>query len=393
MKRILISLFLCFQNLIASVQEYRLDDIRVIVCDEFFLPVAKVGVFYHIGLNQLRNVCEAAVIREKLPSKNMKIAAKNLGVQFSINVYNDFSEISATLSNDQIVDIIKIMLTNEFDINNLELTKDKLKISHKLSAYFGTNITDNQIFSMIDRKHIFNASILDSFTETDLKNVFDIYKKAPKTIVICGRLDIENLQKKLHLVKASFEKENAQQFSDFAKKNIEIRSKFLGRSLYYIYQIKNLDIMKNQAAVLAVISSEMFNYFKKYSQIIDGYDFTNLSRPNFLMLGVKVRPDISKRFFESSLKTFFNHLKKGNISEEKLELISKAEKFSEVDVSEDIHAKYQQLINRYIFYTQSSGDLSEEILKISSEDIKNFVEHVFESNVIARISTQYKAES
>ena len=177
MKRILISLFLCFQNLIASVQEYRLDDIRLIVCDEFFLPVAKVGVFYHIGLNKLQNVCEAAVIREKLLSKNMKIAAKNLGVQFSINIYNDFSEISATLSNDQIVNIVKIMLANEFDTNNLELTKDKLKISHKLSEYFGTNITDNQIFSMIDRKHIFNTSILDNFTETDLKNVFDIYKK------------------------------------------------------------------------------------------------------------------------------------------------------------------------------------------------------------------------
>ena len=62
MKRILISLFLCFQSLVASVQEYKLNDTLVIICDDFFLPIAKIGVFYHVGLNQLRNVCEADII-------------------------------------------------------------------------------------------------------------------------------------------------------------------------------------------------------------------------------------------------------------------------------------------------------------------------------------------
>lgn len=393
MKRILISLFLCFQSLTASVQEYKLNDIRVIVCDDFFLPVAKVGVFYPVGLNHLQNICEAAVIRETFLNKNTKIAAKNLGIQFGISVYDDFSEISATLSNDQVVNIIKIILANELDTKNLQLTKDKLKISHKLSEYFGTDITENQIFSLIDRKLIFNASILDKFTETDLKHIFNIYKKAPKTILICGQLDIENLQKELHLKKASFEKENILQPCDFTKSNINVRSKFLERSLYYIYQIRNPDIIRDQAALLAIISSEMFDYFKKYSQIIDAYDFTNLSRPNFLIFRVNVRKDVSKKFFESNLESFFKHLKRKNISKEKLESISKTERFTEIDVDENIHAKYRQLVNQYIFCTESPEKLSEEILKISCDDIKNFVEQVFESNIIARISTQHKTES
>lgn len=393
MKRILISLFLCFQSLVASVQEYKLNDTLVIICDDFFLPIAKIGVFYHVGLNQLRNVCEAAVVREKILSKNTKLAAKKLGIQLGVSVHDDFSEISATLSNDQIVDIIKMILANEFDTKNLQLTKDMLKISNELSEYFGTCITDNQIFSIINRKHIFNASILDKFTETDLKNIFDIYKKAPKTIVICGKLNLEKLIKELSLKKASFEKENILQLSDFTRSNIEIRSKFLGRSLYYIHQIRNPDIMKKRASILAVISSEMFDYFKKYSQIIDGYELTNLSRSNFLMLGVRVRKDVSKQFFESNLETFFDRLKRKNISQKKLESISKTERFEEIDADENIHARYRQLVNRYIFCTESPEKLSAEILKISSDDIKNFVEQVFESNLIARISTQYKAES
>lgn len=393
MKRILISLFLCFQTVFASIQEYNWNDTRVIVCNDFFLPVAKVGVFYSAGLNQLKNICESAIVSQKFLSKKTKIAAKNLGIQISVSIYDDLSQISATVSNDQVTDILKIILNNEFNTENLELTKDRIRISHKLSDYFGANITDNQIFSIVNAKNIFNLSILDQFTENDLKNIWNIYQKAPKTIVICGQLDLEKLNKELSLKKSSFERERTFQNTDIQKKNTELRSKFLGRSLYYIYQIKNSDIIKNQDAILAVISKEMFDYFKKYSQIIDGYHLTNLSQPNFLMLGIRVRRDVSKKFFESNLQTFFSRLKRKNFSKEKLEQISRAEKFAEIDANENIHAKYQNIVNRYIFCTQSSEKISYKVLKISSDDIKNFVEQVFENNLVSRISTQYKAES
>ena len=391
MKRILIPLFLCFQTLFASIQEYKLNDTPVIVCDDFFLPIAKVGVFYSVGLNHFKNICEAKIIREKFLNKKSKMTAKNLGIQTDFDVYDDFSEISATVSNNQIADILKIISDNEFDVENLELTKDKLRITHKLSEYFETNITKNEIYAMINSKRIFNQSIFDQLTKNDLKNYFDLFKKSPKIIVICGKLDLEKLAEELALKKSSFNKKNTTQSAGFVRKNIEIRSKFLGRSLCYVYQ--NPNITKNRDAVLAVIDNEMFDYFKKYSQIVDSYYFTNLSQPNFLMLGVRVRRDVSKKSFESALKGFFDYLKRANFSKEKLESISKTEKFSEIDADENIHAKYQKIVNQYVFCTRSLENLSAEILKISSEDIKNFAEEVFENNVIARISTQYRAES
>lgn len=391
MKRILIPLFLCFQTLFASIQEYKLNDTPVIVCDDFFLPIAKVGVFYSVGLNHLKNICEAEIIRSKFLDKKSKMTAKNLGIQTDFDVYDDFSEISATVSNNQIADILKIISDNEFDVENLELTKDKLRIAHKLSEYFETNITNNEIYAMINSKRIFNQSIFDQFTTNDLKNYFDLFKKSPKIIVICGKLDLEKLTEELALKKSSFNQKRTTQSAGFVRKNIEIRSKFLDRSLCYVYQ--NLDIAKNRDAILAVIDNEMFGYFKKYSQIVDNYYFTNLSQPSFLMLGVRVRRDVSKKSFESALKGFFDHLKRSNFSKEKLESISKTEKFSEIDVDENICAKYRKVVNQYVFCTRSLENLSTEILKISSEDIKNFVEEVFENNVIARISTQYRAES
>ena len=391
MKRILISLFLCFQTLFASVQEYKLNDTRVIVCDDFFLPVAKVGVFYSVGLNHLKNICEAEIIQEKFLNKKTKISAKNLGINLEFDIYDDFSEISAIVSDDQIKDVLKIISDNEFDTENLKLTKDKLRITYKLSEYFGTDIADDEIYSTINSKRISNQSIFDEFTENDLKNYFDLYRKSSKTIVICGKLDPEKLAEKLSLKKSSFEKKRTTQPIDFIRKNIKIRSKFLGRSLCYIYQ--NSDVIKNRDAILSVIGNEMFDYFKKHSQIIDSYHFTNLSPPNFFMLGVRVRQDVSQKSFENALKGFFDHLKRTNFSKEKIESISKIKEFSEIDDDENIHAKYQKVVNRYVFCTRPAENLSEEILKISSEDIKNFIEEVLENNVVARISTQYKAEN
>lgn len=391
MKRILISLFLCFQTLFASVQEYKLNDTRVIVCDDFFLPVAKVGVFYSVGLNHLKNICEAEIIQEKFLNKKTKISAKNLGINLEFDIYDDFSEISAVVSNNQIEDVLKIISDNEFDTENLKITKDKLRIAYKLSEYFGTDIADDEIYSAINSKRISNQSIFDEFTENDLKNYFDLYRKSSKTIVICGKFDSEKLAEKLSLKKSSFEKKRTAQPIDFIRKNIKIRSKFLGRSLCYVYQ--NSDVIKSREAILSVIGNEMFDYFKKHSQIIDSYHFTNLSPPNFFMLGVRVRRDVSQKSFENALKGFFDHLKRTNFSKEKIESISKIEEFSEIDDDENIYAKYQKVVNRYVFCTRSAENLSGEILKISSENIKSFIEEVLENNVVARISTQYEAES
>lgn len=391
MKRIIISLLLCFQTLFASIQEYELNDARVIVCDDFFLPVAKVGVFYSVGLSQLKNICEAEIIREKFLSKKSKIAAKSLGIQMNFDMYDDFSEVSATVSSDQIADILKIISNNELDTENLKITKEKIEISHKLSEYFQTNILNNEIYATINSKHIFNQSIFDKFTENDLKNSFDIYQKSPKTIVVCGKLNLEKLIEELSLKKSCFDSKRTAQPIDFIQKNIEIRSKFSGRSLYYIY--KSPDVMKNRDAILSVIGNEMFDYFKKHAQIIDSYHFANLSPSNFFMLKVRVRQDISKKSFESALNGFFDHLKRTNFSKEKLESISKTESFEEIDENENIHAKYRKIVNQYVFCSRSLENLSEEILKISSENIKNFVKDVFEGSVVAKISTQYKAES
>ena len=391
MKRVIISLFLCFQTLFASVQEYKLNDMRVIVCDDFFLPVAKVGVFYSVGLNHLKNICEAEIIQEKFLSKKSKTSAKNLGIHLEFDIYDDFSEISAVVSNDQIKDVLKIISDNEFDTENLKLTRDKLRITYKLSEYFGTDIADDEIYSTINSKRVFNQSIFDEFTENDLKNSFDLYRKSSKTVVICGKFDLEKLTEDLSLKKSSFDKKRTAQLVEFIRKDIKIRSKFLGRFLCYVYQ--NSDVIKNRDAILSVIGNEMFDYFKKYSQIIDSYHFTNLSPSNFFMLGIRVRRDVSQKSFENALKGFFDYLKRTNFSKEELESISKTEKFSEIDDDENIHAKYQKVVNRYVFYTQSEENLSEEILKISSEDIKSFVEEILENSIVARISTQYKAES
>ena len=395
------SLFLCFQSSLASIKEYKLNNIRVIICDDFFLPIAKVGVFYSVGLNQLKNICEAEIIEKIFFSETSKKSAKKLGTDVVFRIYDDFSEASAIVSNEQIPNIIKIILDNKNELSDFSLLKNKIKIKHKLSDYFQINFVNNEIYARIDPKYIFNESTLNYIAESDLKNSLNKYEKTHLNIIICGKLDEKQLIKKLHLQRSSPEdvntyianSSNAITSLNFSEQTVEARSKFLGRSLYYMYQTKNPDLKKKQNAIFAILSHEIFNYFKKYSLLIDNFLLTNLAKYDLFLLGFKLKADVSKKSFEINLKNFFSYIQKTKFSHKKLELISKLKKFSEINVGEDIHAKYQIIKNRYILPSKTQNPTSEEILNISSDDIRNFMEQVITNNFVAKISTQYKTEN
>jgi len=397
---LLASLFLCFENSSASTQEYRLNDMRVIVCDDFFLPIAKVGVFYPVGLNQLKNICEAEIIEETFLSKATKRSAKKLGTNIDFSIHDNFSEVSAIIPNKQIPEIIKIILDNKIDLTDFLLVKKQIRTRHKLSDYFDANLVDNEVYAKIDSKYIFNESTLNNITENDLKNSLNKYGKTHIDIIICGNFDLKQLVEKLCLKPAPPGETseintqlNTVASRDFREHVIETRSKFFGRSLYYIYRINSSELRKKLNAISAILSYEIFNYFKKYSQLIDNFFITNLMKPDFVLIGFTPKRDISKKSFETSLKSFFSYLKKTNLSPEKLESISKLEKFSEIDADENLSAKYQIIKNRYILQLQSKNDISKEILNVSQDDIRNFIEQVIENNLVAKISTQYKAEN
>lgn len=400
MKILLLSLLsfllFCFQEISATIQEYKLNNIRVIICDDFFLPVAKVGVVYSVGLNQLKNICEAEMIEKTFLSKASKKSAKKLGTDINFSVHDKFSEVCAIVSSKQISDIAKIMLENKPDTKNLQLIKNQIKIKHKLSDYFETNLIGKEIYAVINPRYIFNESILDDISENDLKNSLDKYSKARMDIIIiCGKSDTKRLIENLHLEPSSYADTNTDTCAtyNFPKRTVESRSKFFGRSLRYIYQIVPLELTEKRDAIFSILSHEIFNYLKKYSQLIDDFFITDLMKPNLFMLGFRLKGDTSKKSFEFDLKNLFSRLKKTKLSREKSELISKLEKFSEIDIDEDLNAKYRMIRNQYILHSQIKKNVSDEILKTSSSDIKNFVEQVLENGFVAKISTQHKAEN
>ncbi len=393
---LMVSLLFCFQNMSASTREYKLNDMRVIICDDFFLPVAKVGVIYSVGLNRLKNICEAEMIEKIFLSKASKKSAKKLGTDIDFSVHDNFSEASAIVSNKQILDIIKIMLENKPDTKNLQQIKDQIKINHKLADYFETNLIGNEIYAGIDSRYIFNESISNNINENNLKNSLDKYEKNNMDIIIiCGKSETKQLVEKLRLKQSPSSETNINTCAtyDFPKRTIESRSKFFGRSLYYIYQIDSFEFSQKRDTIFSILGHEMFDHLKKYSQLIDNFFITNLIKPNLFMIGFRLKEDVSKKSFESGLKNFFSRLKKTKFAQEKSELISKLEKFSEIDTNEDINAKYQMIRNQYALHSQTKKNISDEILKISSEDIKNFIEQVLENGSVAKISTQYKAEN
>lgn len=395
---LLTSLLFCPQDTSAStsIQEYKLDNTRVIICDDFFLPVAKVGVIYPVGLNQLKNICEAEMIEKTFLSKTTKRSAKTLGTDINFSIHDNFSEASAIVSNKQISDIVKIILDNKPDTKNPQLIKNQVKIEHKLSDYFETNIIGNEIYAGIDPRYVFNESILDDIKENDLKNSLDKYNKARlDIIIICGKSDTKQLIKKLCLKQSNFAETNkaASVTYDFPKRIVESRSKFFGRSLRYIYQIAPPELAEKRNAIFSILSHEIFNYPKKYSQLVDDFFITDLMKPNLFMLGFRLKGDISKKSFEFGFRNLLYRLKKTKFSQDKSELISKLEKFSEIDVNENLNAKYRMIRNQYILYSQTKKNVSDEILEISQNDVKNFVEQVLENGLVAKISTQYRAEN
>lgn len=396
MRFLLFLSFFCFQNLLASVQEYKQNDTRVIICDDFFLPIAKVGVIYPVGMSQLKNICEVAVLEEIFLSQASKISAKNLGANIDFNIHDNFSEVSAVVSNEKVFDILKIMLNNKPNITNLRHVKDRIKIRHKLSDYFETNLVNNEIYARIDSRYIFSDSILNDLTKNDIENTLSKYKNSSVDIVICGKLDVKQLVEKFNLKEARSSYENVDQkipdavICNFPKRTIETKSKFFGRSLRYMYQITSPEFRKKQDIIFPVLNYEIFNYLKKYTQLIDNCFITTSLKSNLFLIGFRLRRDVSQKSFESNFKNFFSHLKKTTFSSEKLKEIAKLEKFSEINMDEDIYAKYLTVRNKYILRSQSQKDTSEEILKISHDTVKNFVERVLENNFVAKISTQYE---
>ncbi len=390
-------LFLYFQGTVASVEEYQKNNVRVIICDDFILPITKVGVFYSVGSNLLKNICEAKVIEKIFLSEESKTAAKKLGTDISFSVHDNFSEVSTVVSNEQILDVIKIILENKPDVESLPLIKTKIKIKFKLSDYFETNLITNEIYAKTNPIGIFNESILDNLTIPYIKNSLNKYAEAHTDIIICGKFNKQYLVEKLNL-KPSFPTDinvdNTNQLNTVVSKlNVEARSKFLGRSLYYMYGVSTEELLKKQRIILSILNYRLFTYLKKYSQLLGDFFITDFVKPNFILLGFTLKRDISQKFFESSLKNLFSHLKNTEFSFNELQLISKLEKFSETNVNEDINMKYNLLKEQYIFHSQPKGHISEEILGITSQDIKNFIEQVMENNFVAKISTQYKAEN
>lgn len=388
MKFILLSLLLCVQSVAASVHEYTFRNNRIIICDDYFLPIAKVGIIYPIGLSHLKNISEAEILKEIFLSENSKLAAQRLGTEISINIQDTFSEVSAIISINQITNLIKTLLDNKFSIDNLELIKNKIRINYKLSNYFGLDIVNNEIFSYINPKYIFNVSIFENLTKDDLQKTLEKYENSRISIIICGKVSYQQLIHQLDLKKAPLLKtSNKNQIVDVPPKTTDIRSKFLGRSLFYIY--RQDPTKKKQRAILSLLNFELFDYLIKNSQIINAFRISSLYSSNALIFSFSVKKDISLKSFEQSYKSFLSHLKKKSSTEEQLNYISKIESFSEIRNNEDISSKYEQIRDKYILQIPRE-EVSKEILTISSEDIKNFVESTLESNFTAKISTQHE---
>lgn len=385
---IVLSLFLCVQSTVASVNEYASHTARIIVSDDFFLPIAKIGVIYSVGLDQLTNIGEAEILAESFLSENTKLAAKKLGTELSVNIYDKYSEVSAIVSVNQITNLIKTLLNNRFSIDKLELIKGKIRLRHKLSSYYEAGSVSDHIFSIINKKHIFNFSIFENLSEADLQKSLDKYKNAHIDIIICGQVSSQELVQLLDLKKLPPREHLTNQLIiETPKKDIDIKSKFLSRSLFYLYKQKKQTAKQN--AILAILNYEIFDYFQKHSQIINGFSLSNAYQFNSLLFKFLVRRDVSTKVFEQNYRSFLSYLKNKTFTPERLNHIAKLEALTEIDETENVDIQYNKIKAKYILKIPTTPN-SQEIPKVSSEDIKNFVEQTLENDFFARISTAYK---
>lgn len=250
MKKFLICLLILFiRNSDAKIYQHDFQNgIRLIACDEFFLPVAKLGVIYSVGLNDFDNVCESLIIEEKLLSDDSKKSLQKWGANFSVNVYNDFSEITSVISPEKVADSIKIILENKSDLKNFDLLKSKLLIGNKLKNYFETNSIQNEIYSNINSKKIFNESLLKNLTKEDMENFFKKFDEAHIDIIVCGKVNFKSLVNEIKFLSLYPARKKGKIFSDdfkYPRKNIEMKGKFFPRSLKFIYKINNEKFSKN----------------------------------------------------------------------------------------------------------------------------------------------------
>lgn len=399
MKFLILCLFAVFQVTNAEIHQYKFNNgVRVIILDNFYLPIAKVGVVYHFGLNQLKNKFEKIIVSENFISNLTKRSIKKLGINCDVNIYNHFTEICATVSPEQIIKFIKIILENVPEVRNLEKLKNRIEIEDKLNNYFESNAIRNEVNSGINPKDIFNLTMFRNLTEDECKNVLKNYESSPFDIIICGKTDFKKLIEQVKFLE-NYPKqalqENIVSFPEIIKKNVEMRSKFFSRSINFIYQIPFEKIPENYRAMVSVISNAIFDYFCKNSQIITDYSIYEnyYAAPFFIDISFRIKRDVSLKMFEQNYKTFWKILKKSDFSVEKLLKIAKIESFLKIDRGESIESVYRMMFEKYILNQKSVDSVSEDIMKITGEDIIKFVEEIIEKNLIFKLVTKYKADN
>lgn len=383
------------------------NGVNVILCEDFKMPIAIIGIIFDIGEvdNPVGNFAMVQLVADNLVSKELNDQLLLIGADYSINVTDRYTEIFVTLPPRYIkkfFNLISEELKN-IKIQNMRAAKNTIALQYKMrSQHFKNAVTDN-IFANIylNRKKpglIFNEHEMKKITESAVKNFFfDHYVDCSLTIIVAGAVGRKKLVKVLH---SSIGKMPPRKSMRALKnitanhKEVMIANKFLNNSLFYIYKIPQEFNTSFLNAFLNIFSYELFTYLQKLQPMLNDFNINTFLNQKDSLLYVTLEPKFNISFNEiiNAYEYVISRILTQKFSDDYLEKLSNNIKNRYIIKYNNLYKKYAKLKDAYLSLngTKNIFNTSDQIKNANEDVIKSYTSEIFLNNFIMRITTKHR---
>lgn len=384
------------------------NGINVILCEDFKMPVAIVGIIFDIGEvdNPIGNYAMTKLVADNLVSKELNDQLLLIGASYTISVTDRYTEIRFILPPKHLKNFFNFIFDGlrNIKIQNIRATRKTVAMQEILKAsHFHSAISDNAFSNILlggkRVELIFNRREMEKIDESAVKNFFfDHYIDCNLTIIVAGAVGRKKLIKVLHSSMGKFPKRK--KIRDLKHlsgdyKEVFISNKFLSNSLHYIYKVPKEFNTSFLNAFLFIFNYEMFNYLRKWNYVVDQIGIAEILNQKDSLLCVSLLPRAYIPFekVQNAYTYVINFMLKQKFSSEYFAKIASLKRLEDIMRYNDLSAKYDCLRNAYLSFkgTRRIFDVFEQIKDSNEEVIKSYALEILKNNFIMQIKTQNRA--
>ncbi|MDR0555632.1 MAG: hypothetical protein LBG20_01300 [Holosporaceae bacterium] len=374
------------------------NGVNMVLHENFRMPVVIVGMILHTGyFNTPRSKQGITdLIEENFISPITHLQLQELGISCTVHVDGSYTEIFAIMNPKHLKNFFQIIEGNEFAPRNLDILKKHIITKKKLIHSCFLDAISNEITANIGYKTanvdgIFNEKIFSTISEKDLREYFDQhYKTSRISLVVVGAIGYKNLIKVLQSTVCSWssgESPLGDLCTNTITREIKIRSKYVGRTLLYLYKIP-WDDLPQADAFFDLLDLQVFRYLQKAYPVVASYASLNVISNGDCIYQVILRPksDVSMDELQQKWEILIDRVSRQEMNSEFFETGQQWKRNSQQIMYTDWWLIYQKIKYNLLNRIETEVEIN------SSKQFNSLGEKILKNSMILKIDVQNRMD-